>query len=258
MNANEESVSVVMPVFNERPVAERVVTDLIEHVVDVVSGSEIIVVDDCSTDGTLDVLRSVAAADPRVRVIRSERNRGHGQSLMTGLSAATKPWIFLVDADGQIPGRAFMEVWNQRTTADLIMGRRVARRDPRHRVILSRVLESVVRRVAGCSIDDPNVPFKLLGRDLWLDLRPHMKTNARIPSVLIAVGAALRGWRKKSVDVDHLPRPHGRSKLRAGRLLRLGAGAMLELLSFRARLNRAPPRPSSDREPETPPATLTR
>ena len=254
----DEAVSIIVPVFNERPVVEAVIRSLLEDVVERVPGSEVVVVDDCSTDGTLAALRARAAADDRVQVISSERNRGHGPTLMTGLRTATKSWLFLVDADGQIPARAFIELWSCRARADLIMGRRDARRDPRHRVLLSRLLERVVRAVAGRAIPDPNVPFKLVRRDVWLDLRPHIEADARTPSLLIAVGAALRGWRSESVSVEHLPRPHGRSKLRARRLLRLGAGAMVELLSFRGRLNRAPPRSSIDPQAETPPATLTR
>ena len=258
MSVMDEGVSIIVPVFNERPVIEMVIRDLVEHVANVVPASEIIVVDDCSTDGTSSVLLKLASNEPSLRVIRSERNRGHGPALMTGLTAATQPWLFLVDADGQIPARSFMDLWGRRFAADVIMGRRDVRRDPRHRVFLSHVLERIVGRVARRAIADPNVPCKLVRRDVWLDVRPHMKATARIPSVLIAAGAALRGWRVESVSVDHVPRPHGRSKLHAGRLVHLGSRAVLDLLSFRRRVKRAAPRRPNDRQPEAPRATFTK
>ena len=256
MKENDESVSVVIPVFNERPAVESVLRDLLESVADAVPGSEIVAVDDGSTDGTLAALRSIAGRDPRLKVIAAQRNRGHGPTLMTALDAATRPWLLLVDADGQIPARHFLELWSRRKDLDLVMGRRDVRHDARYRVLLSRILEKVVSRLTRKQMEDPNVPFKLVRRDLWLDLRPHMDHEARVPSLMIALGAELRGWRTVSVHVDHLPRPHGRSKLRAGRLLRLGIGTLLDLVALRRRLKRAVPRRTTDELLETPAATL--
>jgi glycosyltransferase involved in cell wall biosynthesis len=87
-------LSVVMPVYNEAATAARVLaTVLAQRPV-----QEAIVVDDASTDGTAQALRA-AAADPRVRLLRHERNRGKGAAVRTGLAAATAPVVLIQDAD---------------------------------------------------------------------------------------------------------------------------------------------------------------
>jgi len=91
--SSNSDVSVVMPAFNE---AERVVT-AIERVLAQDFVSELIVVDDGSSDGTPDLVESVQ--DTRIRVIRQPINRGKGAALRTGFAAATAPFVAVHDAD---------------------------------------------------------------------------------------------------------------------------------------------------------------
>jgi len=88
-------LSVVIPCFNERDTIERTVEAVLAAPV---PDLELIVVDDCSTDGTREVLRE--KLEPRVhRVIYHERNRGKGAALRTGFAAATGDLVIVQDAD---------------------------------------------------------------------------------------------------------------------------------------------------------------
>ena len=246
-----ESVSVVVPVFNEVDSIAEIVDDLLT-ITDLTPGSEIVAVDDGSSDGTGDILRSIAERDRRVRVLSCPRNRGHGPALITGIRAASRPWLFLVDADGQIKAAEFAELWERRARADLIMGSRTGRVDRRHRLVLSRAIQVLASRLGGSELVDPNVPFKLVRRALWDDLRAYIPEAASTPSLLLAVGAALRRWRIETVPVRHTPRSERRSKLRIGRLARLSLSALVELNSFRRRVRRAPARADEERRSELP------
>jgi glycosyltransferase involved in cell wall biosynthesis len=89
----EPVLSVVMPCFNEAAtVAESVARVLGQPFV-----REVIAVDDCSTDGTLKILEDLD--DPRIRVLRHDRNRGKGAALRTGFAAATATYVGIHDAD---------------------------------------------------------------------------------------------------------------------------------------------------------------
>src|SRR5690349_11899702 len=88
-------LSVVMPVFNE--------AQTIRKVLDIVLAQrpvqELIVVDDCSTDGSWDVLRDVAKGNDRIRLLRHERNQGKGAALATGIGHARAAIVIIQDAD---------------------------------------------------------------------------------------------------------------------------------------------------------------
>ncbi len=91
-------LSVVMPVYNE----QATVLEIIGRVCAApVESMELIVVDDCSTDGTKDALVQAAARDPRVRVISHEQNRGKGAALRTGFAVVRGQFVLIQDADNE-------------------------------------------------------------------------------------------------------------------------------------------------------------
>ncbi len=86
-------VSVAMPVFNERPTLEEIVSRVLGVGLDV----ELVIVDDGSTDGTREILKTLN--DPRIRVHYHERNQGKGAALRTALRHATGDVVIIQDAD---------------------------------------------------------------------------------------------------------------------------------------------------------------
>ena len=97
-------VSVVVPVYNER----STIAEVIARVRRVLEGqdAEIVVVDDGSTDGTLDVLRSVSG----VRLIEHGQNRGKGAALRTGFEAVTGDVVIVQDADLEYDPRDYQKL----------------------------------------------------------------------------------------------------------------------------------------------------
>ncbi len=88
-------IAAILPVYNEENNVRGVIDVLHEtRILD-----EIILVDDGSTDRTLEVLQEAAGSDPRVRIIRHEKNQGKGGAIFSGWAAATAPYLLLLDAD---------------------------------------------------------------------------------------------------------------------------------------------------------------
>ena len=123
-------VSVVIPVFNER----EFVLEIIRRVKEEPCRKEIIVVDDCSTDGTRDLLQNIN--DKNVKVYFHERNQGKGAALRSGFSKATGDIVIIQDADMEYDpqeySRLIKPILNGK--AEVVYGSRFAGGDA-HRVI---------------------------------------------------------------------------------------------------------------------------
>jgi len=248
-------LSIVMPVYNEAAVIAGVVGELDREIASRLAEVEIVMVNDGSTDATREILDRLAAGDPRLVVHHAAANRGHGPTLRRALEASTGDWIFQIDSDGQQVAAEFWDLWMHREEADVVMGVRTARRDGLHRRVVSAGASGVIRALAGGELRDVNVPFKLIRRDVWTDLAPAIPPAPVAPSLLVAMGAPLRGWRVVQVPISHKPREHAPSTVDLRALVRLSAGALLEVVGFRRRLARRAPRPARGVERSAPAAT---
>jgi glycosyltransferase involved in cell wall biosynthesis len=92
---NSESLSVIMPVYNEASTVEIVIRRVLEQP-DV---AELITVNDASSDGTSEVLHRLASELPKMKVFEHAVNQGKGAALRTGISHATAPYVIIQDAD---------------------------------------------------------------------------------------------------------------------------------------------------------------
>ena len=89
-------LSILMPVYDERERVSRAIDEVLDTVLP--TDFELIVVDDGSTDGTREILDG-RPADPRVRIVRHDRNRGKGAAVRTGLQHARGELCCIFDAD---------------------------------------------------------------------------------------------------------------------------------------------------------------
>jgi len=84
-----------MPVYNEKATIREIVARVLAADVD----KELLIVDDCSTDGTRDIIRELAAADSRIRVFLHEKNSGKGAGIQTALPHISGDIVIIQDAD---------------------------------------------------------------------------------------------------------------------------------------------------------------
>jgi glycosyltransferase involved in cell wall biosynthesis len=92
-------LSILMPVYNERTVAERCISLVVTAPLPENMERELVIVDDCSTDGTWDILQRLASQFPQIRLYRQPQNRGKGAAVRTAIEKASGDFALIQDAD---------------------------------------------------------------------------------------------------------------------------------------------------------------
>lgn len=157
---NQSNVSIIISAFNE----EEVIGSLVESIRSAFPDSEIIVVNDGSTDNTA---REIAASG--VIVLTHDHNRGYGASLKTGTRAATRDYVLFCDGDGQHSIEDVQKLINECDDYDLVVG---ARNSDSHQPLLRRpgkfVMKKFAELLAGTKIPDLNSGLRIFRRDTLL------------------------------------------------------------------------------------------
>ena len=122
-------LSVVVPMYNEAATLEQV----LELVLKQSLVGEVILVDDGSSDGTVDLAAALAQKETRVRLYQHQRNQGKGAALRTGFAAATRPYVIVQDADMEYDPADYVKVIGPllRGEAEVVYGSRYLKRDTR-------------------------------------------------------------------------------------------------------------------------------
>lgn len=203
------ALSVVLPAYNEEANIERVVRDCCRYLDIRMPDYELVVVNDGSADRTGEILRRLSAEIPRLRPQHHEQNRGYGAALRTGFAAATKPFVFYMDGDGQFDIRDLDVLLPLATDEEhIVTGYRIERSDPFIRRLNAKLFGGfLVRIMLGVYVRDLNCAFKIIPN--------HILSNITLESTGALINAELygravrRGFGIKEVGVHHYPRTAG-------------------------------------------------
>ena len=121
-------LSVIIPCYNEAAAIEATIR-AVREAVGAIPGSEVIVVNDGSTDGTRAIIARVAeTADcgPVIKVIDHQQNRGYGAALKSGIMSSSAEFIATTDADGTYPNDVIPDLFSICQDADMVVGARTS------------------------------------------------------------------------------------------------------------------------------------
>jgi glycosyltransferase involved in cell wall biosynthesis len=205
------SVSAVFPCYND----EHTITGLVDAVhaalTPLVADVEVVVVNDGSSDGSGELLDRHAAGRPWLRVVHHARNRGYGQALISGFSAARNDWIFYTDGDAQYDAaEAAMLVPLAIDTVDIVQGYKIGRGDPWYRKLIGRSYHHLVSALFRLHVRDTDCDFRLFRRRLFSDL--PLESTSGVICVEMMYRFQQAGARFVEAPVHHFFRPHGRSQ----------------------------------------------
>jgi glycosyltransferase involved in cell wall biosynthesis len=213
-------VTVVVPVYRNRSTLRRLHRLLAESLEEHGQEFEALFVDDACPEGSLEVLRSLSAEDPRVSVLSLYRNVGQQRALMGGLATALGDRVVVMDADLQDPPEAVPRLLARldRGPAAVFAGRR-GRYESSARHLTSRLFKGALHRLSGVPADAG--AFVAMDRRMVERLLAFRESR---PFLVAMIGAT--GLPVDSIPVRRSPRQDGRSAYSASRRLATAAGAL--------------------------------
>jgi glycosyltransferase involved in cell wall biosynthesis len=214
-----ESLSVVLPAFNEQYNLRCTVEAARRILPTIASQWEIIIVNDGSGDATGRICDTLARQIPQVRALHHTGNRGYGAALKSGIMAARHDWIFFSDSDGQFDFEEISRLLDHAETSDIVAGYRRRRNDPFYRALNAMGWNLLARLSLGVAVRDIDCAFKLFRRRVFE--RVQIRSVGAMVNTEILCQAFRFGMRIKEVEVTHYPREHGQpSGARLGVILK--------------------------------------
>lgn len=205
-----KKLSIVVPCYNE----EECIPLFYEKTGEVVSRmpveTEFVFVDDGSTDGTLSILRALAAKDKRVRYVSFSRNFGKEAGIYAGLRHATGDYVSLMDADLQDPPDLLPEMLAGLVGGgyDCVASRRVTRRnEPKIRSAFARLFYKIINKMTDTPIMDGARDFRMMTRrmtDAILSLPERERFSKELFSWV--------GFKTKWLEYENVERAGGKTK----------------------------------------------
>lgn len=217
-------VSIVIPIYNEEALLPRLNAEIRTVMDGLGEPSEVVYVNDGSTDRSLDLLTTTHNQFPNTVVVADlSRNWGHQAAITAGLTLARGDAIIVMDGDFQDPPSLIGEMvaaW--RGGAEVVIARRTGRGERG----LRRILFPLFYRALGCLSNYP-IPlnagvFGLMDRKVCAVINDLQETNRFLPGLRSWVG-----FRTAFVDFDRPDRAAGTPKQTLGRLLKYGLDAIL-------------------------------
>ncbi len=207
------TLSIIIPCFNERDTIENIITAIISSPV---RHKEIIVVDDCSTDGTRDILANKIS--PLVnKIIYHDINRGKGAALRTGIAAATGDVVIIQDADLEYDPQEYPLLLGPfiREKADVVFGSRFMGGKP-HRVVYywhslgNWALTTLSNMFTNINLTDMETCYKAFRREIIQSIAIEESRFGFEPEITAKV--AKMGCRIYEVGISYYGRTYSEGK----------------------------------------------
>jgi glycosyltransferase involved in cell wall biosynthesis len=202
-------LSLVIPCYNEQDNLRALLKAIHEAVDPLNLPYEVVITDDCSTDRSWEILKELAAADPRIRGQRFAFNCGESAASWAGLKAARGKYLVTLDADLQNDPKDLPKFLEALKRYDCVCGTRVKARgegDNFVRVASSRIANWVRNRLSGEQIADAGCTYRAFKRECIENLKFFKGMHRFLPTLF-----KIEGHTVAEIEVTNNPRFAGQS-----------------------------------------------
>lgn len=222
--AGDPTLSVVSPMWNEERTVDAFITELTSVLNTVDCSSEIVIVDDGSTDATNQELLRWAAEDDRIRIITLSRNFGHQAAITAGVFEALGEAVIVMDSDLQDPPDvipALVQAW--REGADVAYAvRRRREGETAFKKVTASAFYRILRSISDTEIPTDTGDFRLMSREVVEALRSLPERDRFMRGLVAWVG-----FTQVPVYFDRASRHAGDTKYSLSRMLKLGSSGIV-------------------------------
>ncbi len=201
-------ISIFFPFWNEEQNLESVVKKAIPVAEKIAEKWEIIMVDDGSSDKTLEIARKLSLEDSRLITAYHLKNRGYGAALKTGFEKAKYKLVVFNDGDGQFDFSEITKFLEKIQNVDMVIGFRKKRLDNPFRHLLMNLLKVWDFVFFGFHFKDIDCGFKLFKKEALEKIMPFKSEGAMITTEILA-RAKKANLKISQVEVNHYPRIYG-------------------------------------------------
>lgn len=206
------SLSIVIPAYNEAENLPQVLADSVSVLSALTDRFDIVVVDDCSTDGSWELLQKLQQNIPQLRIIQNKANLGCHPSSLVGYQAAQGDYRFFIPADGQIPPAELSKFLEKALAGcDVVYSWRQKRADPPHRLLISGLYNLLLRLFFNIRLHDVD-SSELLSRRAVEEILPVLHSDSAFITVELLLEAQRRGFKIGEAIIEHRPRMAGIAK----------------------------------------------
>ena len=224
------SLSIVVPLHNE----EENIQPLVASIFDALSADacflELLLVDDGSRDRTAEMVRGLAAYEPRIRLVEHERNRGLGAAIRTGLNAARGDMVLYTDADLPFDFSLIPQLLTLAVGDNVVIGYRANRGEGLRRRLLSQGYNLLCRAAFGLHVRDVNFACKLIPRSALIGMR--LVSEGSFIDAELLLECRRQGLAITEYPLTYYPRTRGQSTLSRPAVI---AGILVEMLKYALR-----------------------
>lgn len=204
---NIQKISFVIPVYNEELNIIPLFSEISVVMVEINLPYEIIFVDDCSTDGSLAVLRKLSELSADVRYVSLLENKGQSAALAAGFKEVSGDVVITMDADLQNDPRDIPGMLEYYKDYDMVVGWRYRRNDSLSKIIASKIGNGIRTRVTGDEIHDTGCSLKIMKAAMLKNIKIFRGLHRFLSTLMRLEGASV-----VEVKVHHRARKFGVSK----------------------------------------------